>query len=389
MQSAQLIKDLPASKTVSIQNKVFALKQEGHKIINLAGGEPDFHTPAPIIKEAEKAMDLGFTHYVSTNGIPELRHEIALKLRNENGVACDPSQIVVTAGGKPALYVALTSLLNEGDEVLVINPAWVSYEPLITMARGVPVTVDLNPEDNFMLDREKLMAACTNKTRAIIVNNPNNPTGRVLTEEEIQILKDVVTAKNIIIISDEVYEKIVFRDHRFISLASVSGLEDRTITVQSFSKGQAMTGWRLGYLVLPKELVTAASKIQGHLATCTTSFIQYAGIAALKLTDEVEYMRSCYEKRVNRVVSALNQIPGVSCPYPEGAFYVFPEIHFRDYTSNEIAEYLLDQVKVAVTPGTAFGSKYENYLRLSCATSDQNLEQAIMLIEQALTSKIY
>ncbi|BBN97879.1 pyridoxal phosphate-dependent aminotransferase [Sporolactobacillus terrae] len=387
MRTAQLIQKLPASKTVSIQNKVFSLKHQGHKIINLAGGEPDFTTPTAIIDEANRAMHAGFTHYVSTQGIPELLNEITNKLLRENGVHCDPSQIIVTAGGKPALYLALTSLLNEGDEVLVMNPAWVSYEPLITMAHGVPVTVDLDPENHFAIDKQKLLRACTDRTKAIIVNNPNNPTGRVLTLNEINVLKEVAKEKDLVVISDEVYEKLVFDNHRFIALASVPELQERTMTVQSFSKGQAMTGWRLGYLVLPKDFVSAAVKIQGHLATCTTAFIQYAGVTALQMVDEVEYMRKIYDQRINNMVAHLNRIPGVSCANPEGAFYLFPKIEFKGFSSNEVAEYLLDRVKVAVTPGAAFGSSYDQYLRLSCAAADEELQQAAQLMEQALTEQ--
>ncbi|ULM95216.1 pyridoxal phosphate-dependent aminotransferase [Peribacillus frigoritolerans] len=389
LQSATMLQALPESKTLSILNKVTLLKQEGHDIINLAGGDPDFNTPNMIIEEAENAMKLGMTHYVSSNGIPELRNEIAHKLKTENGVNYDPSQIIVTAGGKPALYVALKSIINPGDEVLVINPAWVSFEPLITMVGGHAVSVDLNPNDHFKLTKDLLDAACTERTKAIIVNNPNNPTGRVLTNEEFHNLRDVVIEKDLIIIADEVYEKLVYGTHQFTSLASIPRLENRTITVQSFSKGHAMTGWRLGYLALPNELVPAASNIQGHLATCTPAFIQKAGVVALKeAKEEVEHMRRIYDKRINQVVTYLNQIPGVICPHPEGAFYVFPEIKFRNFNSIELANYLLDEANVAVTPGIAFGSSYMHNIRISCAMSEGELEEALRRIEKALTKVV-
>ncbi|MFT8363800.1 MAG: pyridoxal phosphate-dependent aminotransferase [Sporolactobacillus sp.] len=388
MQVSNLIQNLSASKTVSIQNKVFALQHSGQSIINLAGGEPDFKTPEPIIQAAEQAMERGFTHYVSTNGIPELREAIALKMQQENRVACDASQIIVTAGGKPALYAALTAVLNPDDEVLILNPAWVSYEPLVRMARGIPVTVDLDPQQQFMIDTNQLKAACTPRTKAIIVNNPNNPTGRVLTKEEIDGLKEIAIDHDLILISDEVYEKIVFDKHHVISLASDPELEERTITIQSFSKGQAMTGWRLGYAVLPKNFVTAAIKIQSHLATCTTAFIQYAGVVAVRdVAEDVERMRMRYAQRVKQMVIGLNEISGISCTCPEGAFYLFPKINYKGYSSSQFADYLLDEVNVAVTPGEAFGEAYSNYIRLSCATSDENLRQAVARIGQAMAVK--
>lgn len=388
MKSATMLQKLPESKTISILNKVATLKHEGHNILNLAGGEPDFDTPQAIIEEAENAMKSGFTHYVNSGGIPELRNAIAHKLKAENGAIYDPSQIIVTAGGKPAIYVALKSIINPGDEVLILNPAWVSFEPLITMAGGVAISIDLDADKDFKLDKDLLAAACTSRTKAIIVNNPNNPTGRVLNLEEMHELRDLAVAKDLIVIADEVYEKLVYGHHKFVSLASIPELENRTITVQSFSKGHAITGWRLGYLALPKELLSAASKIQGHIATCTTAFVQKAGVVALKDADvkeEVDYMRIRYATRINRVVSLLNQIPGVTCPHPNGAFYVFPEIKFRDYDSIELASYLLDEVQVAVTPGVAFGSSYTQRVRISCATSDEDIEEALMRIEKALT----
>jgi aspartate aminotransferase len=387
MKSAMMLQTLPESKTLSILNKVTVLKEEGHDIINLAGGDPDFTTPQVIIEEAEKSLKLGMTHYVSSTGILELRKEIASKLKNENALNYDPSQIIVTAGGKPALYVALKSIINPGDEVLMVNPSWVSFEPLITMVGGTAVSVNLDPDQNFKVTKDLLSNACSERTKAIIINNPNNPTGRVLTNEEFQAIRDAVVENNLILIADEVYEKLTYRGNTFTSLASIEGLGDRTITVQSFSKGHAMTGWRLGYLALPEELVSSASKIQGHLATCVPAFIQQAGIIALQKGESaVEDMRAIYEKRIHKVVTRLNGIPGITCPHPEGAFYVFPQVEFRNFDAIELANYLLDEAKVAVTPGIAFGAKYVKNIRLSCAVSEEELKESLDRIEKAFTN---
>ncbi|MGP7816507.1 pyridoxal phosphate-dependent aminotransferase [Niallia sp. 01092] len=387
LKNANMIQNLKESKTLALLNKVLTLKQQGRDIIGLAGGEPDFDTPKNIIRAAESAMKSGFTHYVNLAGIPDLQTAISQKLLHENKANYEPSQIIVTPGGKAALYIALQSILNPGDEVIVINPAWVSYEPLITMLGGHTVFVDLDSEDDFTLKKEHLLEACSNRTKAIIINNPNNPTGRVLREEEISALKEIAVSKNLFVVSDEVYEKLVYGNHKFVCVASIPELAERTLTVQSFSKGHAMTGWRLGYLALPKDLVLGAKKIYGHILTCTNGFIQKAGIVALTDPDtqkEIQYMKEVYERRMNFVAARLNEIPGVHCPSSEGAFYLFPEIKFRDYTSIQLADYLLEEAGVAVTPGEAFGPQNKYHVRISCANSDQELEEAVIRIEKAL-----
>ncbi|WP_223066289.1 pyridoxal phosphate-dependent aminotransferase [Paenibacillus caui] len=352
-------------------------------IINLGGGEPDFDTPPNIVEAAEAAMKSGMTHYVNSAGIPELRSEIARKLASIDGAEYDASQIIVTPGGK----IAFMTAVNPGDEVIVVNPSWVSYEPLISMVGGRAVFVHLDQNDNFKLTRNLIEGACTPRTKAVIVNTPNNPTGRVLTKEEIGELSDVASANNLIVISDEVYDKLVFGDHPFVCVASVQGLTERTITVQSFSKGYAMTGWRLGYLALPKDLFASALKAQQHIMTCTAAFVQQAGIAALKDAEEdVLKMNSKYEGRLKNVAEALNKIPGVKCPMPEGAFYVFPEIHFRDYDSYQLTDYLLNEAGVVVTPGEAFGPQYTKHIRMSCAEADDLLSDALVRIEKAFKS---
>lgn len=385
LESAAMFQYLAESKTVAINDKARALRQLGKDIINLGGGEPDFDTPKPIVDAAEAAMRSGMTHYVNSSGIPDLRDEISRKLRTVDGADYGPGQIIVTPGGKIALYIALMTIVNPGDEVIILNPAWVSYEPLITMAGGRAVCIDMDQVDNFRLTGQAILDACTPRTKAIIVNTPNNPTGRVLTAEEIGELSDVAKAKNIVIISDEVYDKLVYGENRFVSVASVRKLHERTITVQSFSKSYAMTGWRLGYLALPNELYGAALKVQQHLMTCTAAFVQKAGITALRDSQEdVASMRITYEKRLAKAAAALNQMPGVKCPIPEGAFYLFPEIQYRNYSSYELAQYLLEEAGVAVTPGEAFGHLCGNHIRISCAEAGNLLDDAMLRVERAL-----
>ncbi|WP_341301310.1 pyridoxal phosphate-dependent aminotransferase [Lysinibacillus sp. FSL H8-0500] len=384
--NAEVFNHLSESKTVAINDKARSLIEQGKDVINLGGGEPDFDTPHNIIDIAEEAMKKGKTHYVNSPGIPELREEIALKLRNVDNCNYHASQIIVTPGGKLALYIALMSMINPDDEVMIVNPAWVSYEPLITMVGGKTVYVNLDQKDNFTLKGQLIAEACTAKTKAIIINTPNNPTGRVLKQEEIAELRKVAEEHNLIVISDEVYDRLTYEDHQFISVASDPELLKRTITVQSFSKGYAMTGWRLGYLALPEELCSAALKAQQHMMTCTTSFVQIAGIAALKNSEEeVVKMKNRYEERLDFVVESLNKIPGVTCEKPEGAFYVFPEIDFAGFDSYQLAEYLLEEVGVAVTPGEAFGSAYKKNVRISCANSDEMLKEAMKRMAKAFS----
>lgn len=385
--SSEMLKRITESRTVAINDKARLLRQQGRDVINLGGGEPDFHTPGHIVGSAYAAMKSGMTHYVNSPGIPELRKAISVKLHAEDKAQYDASQIIVTPGAKIALYLSLKTIINPGDEVIILNPAWVSYEPLISMVGGIAVPVHLDPEDNFRLAGHLIDEACGERTRAIIVNSPNNPTGRVLTEKEISELGQVAVERNLIIISDEVYDKLVYGNNRFISIAGLSDLVNRTITIKSFSKVYAMTGWRLGYLALPDELVESALKVQQHLMTCTASFIQLAGIAALTgPQNSIVEMKDVYEKRMIKVVESLDAISGTRCVMPEGAFYVFPEIAFRGYTSFQLADYLLERAGVAVTPGEAFGSQYTRHVRISCAEADDLLSAAMVRIANTLQS---
>jgi aspartate aminotransferase len=330
-----------------------------------------------------EAIRSGHTHYVSSAGTAELRTAIAEKLRKENGLDFDPdSEIIVTPGGKLALFAAVMATVDEGDEVLILDPAWVSYVPCVQLAGGVPVHVPLRrtlgKEDNFRVTETGLRAKLTSRSKLLIVNSPNNPTGRVLTPQELATIADVALAHNLWVLSDEIYETILFDGHEHISVGSLPDMLDRTIIINGFSKSYAMTGWRLGYVAAKARLAQEILKIQQHSVTCAGSFTQYAGTAALTgPQDAVSQMVEEYRKRRDIITEGLNSLPGVSCHLPEGTFYAFPDISGTGMSSMEFADMLLSEARVAVTPGIAFGQSAEGHVRFSFANSTQLIEKAI------------
>ncbi len=317
-------------------------------------------------------------HYVASRGLPELRRAVAAKFQRDNGVVYDPdTEVIVTAGGKLALYISLAAMVEPGDEVLIFDPAWVSYEPMIRMLDGVPVEVPLRPEENFALTPDALERRLTPRTRAMILNSPNNPTGRVLTAGELAVVSAAAQTHGIWVLSDEIYEPIVYDRHRHVSLASLPGMRDRTVTINGLSKTYAMTGWRLGYLGAPAPLCAQILKVQQHVVTCAPSFVQAAGAAALQGPQAcVAEMVAEYDRRRRFMTEALNAIPGVQCPLPEGAFYLFPRVDYRGMDSGALARFLIEEAHVAVTPGAAFGRTAAQNIRLTFATSMANLRQA-------------
>lgn len=377
---------LAGSSTVAISDRARQLQQQGVNVVNLGGGDPDFDTPAHIADAGVKAIRSGQTHYVASQGIPALRQAVAEKLLRENGLSYDPAkEIIATASGKLALYIALESLLDPDDEVLYLEPAWVSYRPLITLIGGRPVAVPLSPSENFAVRAEQLEKKVTPRTKAILINSPNNPTGRVLTEQELQAIRDVAVKHDLWVVGDEIYEHLVYDEHRHVSIATLPDMRERTVVVNGMSKAYAMTGWRLGYLAAPAALTEQILKVQQHVVTCATSFGQVAAAAALQGSQDcVETMRQEYDRRRRRISEALNAIPGVRCPLPEGAFYLFPEIDYKGYDSWQLAEYLISEAHVAVTPGQAFGESARKNIRLTYATSMENLTEAVERIKRAL-----
>lgn len=383
---SQKIGALKGSSTVAISDRARSLQQQGVNVVNLGGGDPDFDTPRHIVDAGVEAIRGGQTHYVASQGIPAFRKAIAEKLSRENGLSYDPDrEIVATASGKLALYIALESLLDPRDEVLYLEPAWVSYRPLIELIGGCPVAVSLSPADNFAVRSTLLERKITPRTKAILINSPNNPTGRVLGPEELQVIREVALKHDLWVISDEIYEHLVYDGHRHVSIATLPEMRDRTVVVNGMSKAYAMTGWRIGYLAAPSVLSEQILKVQQHVVTCAASFGQIAATEALQgPQDCVKTMRQEYDKRRRRIAEALNSIPGVRCPLPEGAFYFFPEVDYKDYDSWQIAEYLISEAHVAVTPGQAFGEAARKNIRLTYATSMANLLEAVERMRRAL-----
>lgn len=383
---SQKIGALKGSSTVAISDRARALQQQGVNVVNLGGGDPDFDTPRHIVDAGVEAIRGGQTHYVASQGIPAFRKAIAEKLSRENGLSYDPDrEIVATASGKLALYIALESLLDPRDEVLYLEPAWVSYRPLIELIGGCPVAVSLSPADNFAVRSTLLERKISPRTKAILINSPNNPTGRVLGPEELQVIREVALKHDLWVVSDEIYEHLVYDGHRHVSFATLPEMRDRTVVVNGMSKAYAMTGWRIGYLAAPSVLSEQILKVQQHVVTCAASFGQIAATEALQgPQDCVKTMRQEYDKRRRRIAEALNSIPGVRCPLPEGAFYFFPEVDYRDYDSWQIAEYLISEAHVAVTPGQAFGEAARKNIRLTYATSMANLLEAVERMRRAL-----
>ncbi len=383
---AARVRDLAPSPTLAVSDRARALKAQGIDVIDLGGGDPDFITPEHIRRAAAEDMDAGDTHYVASPGTPALRRAIADKLRRDNGIEVDPlGGVVVTPGGKQALFEAALALVEPGVDVLILEPGWVSYVPMVELAGGRPVPVPLDPDDNWRVTADRLAAAVTPASRILIVNSPNNPTGRVLDDAELAAIRDLAIERDLIVFSDEIYEKILFDGHRHVSLASLPGMADRTLTFNGFSKAYAMTGWRLGYVAGPKRFIAEVEKVHSHSATCATSFVQAAGVVALTGPQEfIGEMVSAWDRRRRFVSEGLGAVKGVRCPLAEGAFYAFVDVREAGMTSLEAADLLLREAHVAVVPGIAFGDAGEGHVRLSFATGDAMLEQAVSRIGDRL-----
>lgn len=373
---SELVQSVPGSVTALMMQRGRELQWAGHDVINLAGGEPDFDTPEHIMEAGIAAMRSGDTHYPPSHGSPQLLDAIVGKLERENSVHVEPSQILVTPGAKWAIYVTLAVTTNPGDEVLVLDPSWVSYGPMVQLQRAVPVRVPLASDADFTITAELLQRYITERTKLIMVNSPNNPTGRVLNRAEVDALVKVATENDLYVLSDEIYEHILFGGAEHYSLAAEPGMAERTIVVNGFSKAYAMTGWRLGWLAAPAPVAKLARTLQTQSITSAASFAMAAGVAALSGPQAcVGEMTAAYTERRQFVLDALEEIPGVECPPVEGAFYVFPKLTNTGKSSLEVSEILLDQALVATTPGAAFGQAGEGHIRLSIATSMDDLEK--------------
>lgn len=350
-------------------------------VISLGVGEPDFDTPWHVREEGIYSLEKGRTFYTGNSGLLELREEIGRYLDRRFGLSYSADEILVTVGGSEAIDIGFRTMLDPGDEVIIPEPCYVSYLPCVKLAGGVPVRLPLEEKDQFKLTKEKLLSAITDKTKILVLPFPNNPTGAILNREELQIIADIVKEHDLFVMSDEIYSELNYEGGH-VSIASIPGMRERTIVINGFSKSYAMTGWRLGYAAGPKEIMKQMLKIHQFVIMCAPTTSQYAAIEALRNGDEdVRRMRESYDERRRFLVNALNET-GLPCFEPKGAFYVFPNISAYGMTSEEFARRLLEQERVAVVPGTAFGECGEGFLRISYAYSIDNLKKALDKIEK-------
>jgi aspartate aminotransferase len=393
MKLAKRVSSLTPSSTLAITAKAKELKAAGHDVIGLGAGEPDFNTPQHIIDAAIKAMNEGHTKYTPSGGLPSLKNEIIKKLKDDQNLSYEPSEIIVCVGAKHALYTLFQVILDEGDEVIIPTPYWVSYPEQVKLAGGVPVYVEGLEENEFKITPEQLKSAITERTKAVIINSPSNPTGMIYTEDELKALGEICLQHDILIVSDEIYEKLVYGNHKHVSIAQLSPeLKAQTIIINGVSKSHSMTGWRIGYAAGNKEIIRAMTDLASHSTSNPTSIAQYATIAAYSGPQEpVEEMRKAFEERLNIIYEKLIQIPGFTCVKPQGAFYLFPNAReaaiMTGYnTVDEFVEALLEEAKVALVPGSGFGAP--DNVRLSYATSLELLEKAVERIKQFMEQKI-
>ena len=376
----QLAKRIGKSPTIAMNDKAKQLAAEGHAVIGLAGGEPDFDTPAHIVEAATKAMRDGETRYAApSKGIRPLLEAIADKMQRENQVRVDPNNgIIVTPGGKLALFLALKAMLDPGDEVLFPAPYWVSYPSIVTMVGGVPVPIETSSADGYKLRLEQLREHITPRSKAIIVNSPCNPTGHMLSSSELEAIASLALEHDLYIISDEIYEKLNFDGRPAVSLASIPEISERVVVINGMSKAYAMTGWRLGWLAGPSSLINVAGMFNSQTATSAATFTQHAAVAALTgPQDCVEVMRRAYEERRDYMVSAFNSIPNMSSPDIEGAFYAFPKVDETSKSSAEVANIILEEAVVVGVPGSAFGVSRDAHIRFSFADDMNKLKEAV------------
>jgi aspartate/methionine/tyrosine aminotransferase len=361
-----------------------ALERQGKSVVHLEIGEPDFDTPAHIREAAKRALDAGATHYGPSAGIPELREAIAQHIEKTRGVPVSPDEVVVTPGAKPIMFFVILALVNRGDEVIYPNPGFPIYESVINFVGGKPVPIPLLEETGFGFDLAAFERKISKKTKLIIVNSPENPTGGVLAPADIERIAAIAHHFKVPVLSDEIYRRFLY-EGEFASVVSQPGMKAQTVILDGFSKSYAMTGWRLGFGVMPKPLAEHLTRLMTNSASCTATFIQQAGVAALQGDDTpVQAMVEEFRQRRDLIVDGLNRIPGVTCARPRGAFYVFPNVKSFRRPSKEIAKLLLEEAGVAVLGGTAFGEHGEGYLRLSYAASRETIREALARIARGL-----
>ena len=364
--------------------KFFDLAAEMPECISLGVGEPDFKTPWAVREAGIESLEHGRTRYTSNAGLKELRAEVAKYLERRMGLHYDPlHEVLITVGGSEAIDMCIRTLVQPGDEVIIPVPSFVCYGPLTEMAGGVPVYVELTAENGFRLTPEQLKAAITPRTKALVLPFPSNPTGGIMERRDLEAIAQVLKDNDIMVISDEVYERLLYDDAKHISIASLPGMKERTITLNGFSKAYSMTGWRLGYAACNEEIVKTVNKLHQHVVTCATSFVQKAGVVALKEEkNEVTDMVKEYQRRRDYAVKAINEIDGLSCRCPKGAFYIFINIEKLGMTGQEFAPLLLENAKVALVPGDVFGTEGDHYVRMSFANSYENVVEGCKRLKE-------
>jgi aspartate/methionine/tyrosine aminotransferase len=382
LQLARRMSRLGTETAFEVLNKARALERQGKSIIHLEIGEPDFDTPANVVEAAVDALHKGWTHYGPSAGLPELRQTIADYVSRTRGVKVAPEEVVVVPGGKPIIFFTILALIDEGDEVIYPNPGFPIYESMIQYVGGKAVPIHLREDRDFSLDVNELAALIGDRTKLIILNSPQNPTGGVMPHSDVEQVAKVIGDRNILVLSDEIYSRLLFEGEHF-SIMSVPGMQERTILLDGFSKTYAMTGWRMGYGVMRSDLAAHLTRLMTNSNSCTASFTQIAGIEALRGDQtSVEHMCAEFKRRRDMFVAGLNKIKGFSCRMPKGAFYVFPNITKTGWKSKPLADALLEQAGVAALSGTSFGAFGEGYLRFSVANSLENLQQALDRIDR-------
>ncbi len=385
MKFSKLMQRAGTETAFAVLAKAKKLERQGRSIVHFEIGEPDFNTPENIKQAGMKAIQQNFTHYSAAHGVMELREAIANYISKTRGIDVSPEEVVITPGGKDVILFTAIAILNEGDEAIYPNPGYPIYESAIKISGATPVPMVLLEENGFAFDREQFKKLVNSKTKLIIINSPGNPTGGNLSQDDLEFIADIAKKNDIIVMSDEIYSRIIYKGE-FHSIASIPGMKERTVILDGFSKTYAMTGWRLGYSVANKELSEQFVKLATNSFSCVTTFVQKAGIEALNgPQDSVEMMKKKYEERRNLIINGLNEIPGFSVRMPEGAFYAFVNITKTGKTSQEIADYLLNEAGVATLPGTSFGKYGEGYIRFSYATSLDNIREGLKRVKEAVS----
>lgn len=393
MPLTQRVKKIESSPTLKLIAVARNLKAQGHDVIEFGAGEPDFNTPDNIKNEGINAIKNNFTAYTPNQGIMELRNGICEKLKNDNGLIYEPEQIIVSSGAKQSLFNAMMALCESGDEVIIPAPYWVTYTEVVKMADGIPVIVPTTYEAGYKMTASQLKGAITSKTKILMINSPNNPTGTVYTKEELAEIARICIDNNIYVISDEIYEKLIYDGEKHVSIASLNDdIKKLTVTVNGVSKAYAMTGWRIGYAAADKQIIEAMDAFQSHASSAPSSISQKASYEAMTGSqDDVEKMRLEFDKRRKYMVETLNEIPGISCQMPKGAFYAFPDVSglfgktiagVKIENDDDLAKLLLEKIYVAAVPGSSFGSS--DNIRFSYATSLENIKKGLARVKELI-----